>query len=475
LEQNSPAVRFVCLPVSTNFFTEIVGLADQIRLCLRIQEPNRYFFPKYKNWLIAQKQLTLPEAERRFIHPKDIWDGYYKFHFGNRFPTGLLSVVTDFLDRGEYSYAVKQAYTSPTPSDDISLINFTPREYQLETIKKALELKRAVISVPTNGGKCVSGNSWIYTENGLCQINDIVKQKIPLKILTSVGMLEPVAMFKIGDKEQAISIRLENGLALTGSPDHRVLTYINGLPTYVKLRDLEVGSFVIVMSNHEISPSDNSIVKFDDSNESKNRSPITIPDKMTPEFARFLGYLTGDGTMTLCASKNGRLGMSVANPMILEDLQRVTRNVFGIEWKLPSSETIDWGLNSRSVIDVLRLNGVHFAGAREKEIPSVILKSSREIICNFIRAYYDCDGEVSKLVLTTSSKKMSEQLQIILIGLGFHCTVRSRKSICNGKCTGIHYRVRISHLDYSLFETLIGPLKLKDKGAWYTNSVFTNV
>lgn len=130
-----------------------MGLGEQIRLCLRIQEPNRYFFPKYKNWLIAQKQLTLPENERRFIHPKDIWDGYYKFHFGNRFPTGLLHIVTDFLDRSEVTYSVKQAYTSPTPSDDISLIDFTPREYQLETIKKALELKRAVIQLPTNAGK----------------------------------------------------------------------------------------------------------------------------------------------------------------------------------------------------------------------------------------------------------------------------------------------------------------------------------
>jgi len=159
-------------------------------LCLRVEEPNKFFFPKYKNWLSAQKQLKLPENEQRFIHPKDQWDGFYKFHFGTRFPTGLLHIVTDFLDRGEYSYVVKYAYTSPSPSDDISLIDFVPRDYQLETIKKALELKRAVIQLPTNAGKtevilailkAFQPNQFVYfvhLKNLLYQTRDRIRDRL---------------------------------------------------------------------------------------------------------------------------------------------------------------------------------------------------------------------------------------------------------------------------------------------------------
>ena len=142
--------------VSSSTYTKIEGsreVQQQIRDILKVHPEGYFFSQKYKNWLQWTRQQDAPKERQRYFNPRDMWDGYIRFCSRGSFPTGLLSIVEDYLKQSEIPYTLVVAYKEPVPSGDPSLIGFEPRDYQKSVIQQALLLRRAVIEIPTNAGK----------------------------------------------------------------------------------------------------------------------------------------------------------------------------------------------------------------------------------------------------------------------------------------------------------------------------------
>src|SRR5439155_17874011 len=69
---------------------------------------------------------------------------------------------------------------------------------------------------------------------------------------------------------------------------------------------------------------------------------------------------------------------------------------------------------------------------REKKVPPAILRSPKEVVAPFLRAYFDCDGYAGKhgVILSTSSEVMSEQVQLLLLNFGILSRRRRQKDGC---------------------------------------------
>src|SRR5207244_3062682 len=70
--------------------------------------------------------------------------------------------------------------------------------------------------------------------------------------------------------------------------------------------------------------------------------------------------------------------------------------------------------------------------AREKTVPDVILRSPEDVVRHFLRALFDCDGYAGNcgVILATSSERMSQQVQLLLLNFGILSRRRPHKDGC---------------------------------------------
>jgi stage V sporulation protein R len=117
------------------------------------------------------------------------------------------------------------------------------------------------------------------------------------------------------------------------------------------------------------------------------------------------------------------------------EFARLTRHLFelfprirldGGRWRVAvHSETL-----ADFLIEALRLT--HGPSARFKRIPDAVLRSPLPVVRSFLRAYFDCDGYAGRqgVILSTASRVMSRQVQLVLLNFGVLSRRRSHKDGC---------------------------------------------
>ncbi|MFH0949221.1 MAG: LAGLIDADG family homing endonuclease, partial [Candidatus Aenigmatarchaeota archaeon] len=147
---------------------------------------------------------------------------------------------------------------------------------------------------------------------------------------------------------------------------------------------------------------------------------VKIPENINENFARFLGYLIGDGCIL---PKANRCDLTNADNEIIEDFISIVKD-FGLEVskyeKKGKTKTI--AINSSEMTRML----VHiFKGKIKKEqkhMPSSVLFAKKPVLANFLAALFDCDGTVRKdnptFEYTTMSERLANQIQMALLRFG---------------------------------------------------------
>jgi stage V sporulation protein R len=158
-----------------------------------------------------------------------------------------------------------------------------------------------------------------------------------------------------------------------------------------------------------------------------NRLPLVAPTHVTALFAEFLGYLIGDGNIHV--SKNA-VGYTTGDRELADRYAQLVLELFAIEavptWddRTANGKGGRWRVvfYSANVLDLLQSLGIDLrAKARQKRIPSVILRSPKAVVSAFLRAYFDCDGCASSkegVILSTFSENIAQTLQVLLLNYG---------------------------------------------------------
>ena len=161
---------------------------------------------------------------------------------------------------------------------------------------------------------------------------------------------------------------------------------------------------------------------------SKHTYPLHIP--FTSDLAKLYGYIYGDGGVYIRKDNSlYQLTFTNTNLTIMEDFIRCYENVFGYKLNIsyptwngtsPCMRVTDGSLVACKIFKDFA--GAKKSGAADMSIPDFIMNGSDEIKYAFLSAAIDTDGCVGdgSVTYTTCGERYSEQIVLLLSGLGYH-------------------------------------------------------
>ena len=244
------------------------------------------------------------------------------------------------------------------------------------------------------GMRCVTGDTLVYTKEGIQQIKDIDESG---SILTRFGMYDYTHKIE-QDSQPIIKFKTRYGYELKGSHKHPVLVMNSyGDHVWQKLPELKVGDFVCI------------------SRKTPNGSWKPIGDL---RIARLLGLLVGDGCYTM-ARKNS-FTFTSADERLISDFTSIVKEKFNLVPLRYNGKkngcTVDLRVNSKVAREQLDLD---YVGSYNKTVPNSILNGSINEITAFLQGLFDTDGYIlnngSSVHLDCTSEKLIKQVQNILV------------------------------------------------------------
>jgi len=199
------------------------------------------------------------------------------------------------------------------------------------------------------------------------------------------------------------------------------------------------------------------------------RNIINVPEYMNEDFASFIGYMIGDGHISLVKRT---MGLTSGDKEQIDHYATLLSNLFGLECKVKWDGSSKNGryravVYSKDLEELLVHLGMKTGVcARLKNIPEIILKSPKSVVAAFIRSYFDCDGYAGTagVILSTSSESMSRQIQNVLLNFKILSTRRKQKDSC--------WHIRMTGSEAVKYEEQIGfgLQRKKDKLRKYISS-----
>src|SRR5947209_15727668 len=348
------------------------------------------------------------------------------------------------------------------------------------------------------GWACLRKDSLVLTEHGLLRydaLHDMLVQGQSLKVVTGNGEQEKISDRHITRNAATIRLRTRRGLVLEGAEEHKLGI---GPDAWIALKDVQIGQRIPLSFGDNIWPEQlvpisqpikivastvedvaqaagvgvHSVYRslsgkttyakeritaaiystgYTSGNSGKPqyrlRFPLTAPTHVTEACAEFLGYLISDGNIHI--TKNA-IGYTTGDRELADDYALLVRDLFAIEatpyW---DARTLNgkggrWRVvfYSANVLDLLQSLGIDLkAKAREKRIPDCILRSPKQVVSAFLRAYFDCDGCASVkqgVILSTFSDDIAQTLQILLLNYGILSRRRGVNVWISGKSAEVY-------------------------------------
>jgi len=145
-----------------------------------------------------------------------------------------------------------------------------------------------------------------------------------------------------------------------------------------------------------------------------------FPKVINKEFAQFLGYLIGDGTV-----ERDRITLFDSDPKMLGIYQNLSNRAFGIEGSLKNREGKNyWHLRicNRELVKALQEHFPEAVRSHEKDIPPAIFTLENDVLAGFLRGLFDAEGYVNsssnRIGITTNRERMMRSLQLMLLRFG---------------------------------------------------------
>jgi stage V sporulation protein R len=333
--------------------------------------------------------------------------------------------------------------------------------------------------IANEGWACVAPETLVFTGGGLVPMREVVEGG---RVVSDGERARAVTDRNVIRGHETVTIRTRRGLSLTGSNNHRIVA-ADG--SWRRLDALAVGDEISVSGGAGLWPAEYQRLSWrprerltlqraardagvsqstllraragtvahsrrgaavaaaleryqSEENEAaqaqlpSQRRPVALPELIEGELAAFLGLLVGDGHIS---RKKRHLGLTTADVEALEQFVALAQSLFG----RPCSVKRDGGrwrvlVHSQTVSDFLieGLGLTHGPSARFKQVPPLVLRSPKDVVAPFLRAYFDCDAYAGKagIILSTASAKLGEQVQLLLLNFGILSRRRLQKDGC---------------------------------------------
>ena len=316
--------------------------------------------------------------------------------------------------------------------------------------------------------RCCTGNTLIYTENGIKRISRISNQRdefqktkttldINLGVMGKTGINTATQIYK-GEIEETIIITTSLGYTIEGSNRHPIMTY-DGDEVWKKLPDIKIGEFVMLKNEAECygeNPSTESYV-----HPTGEFVKYTIPKVVDETLAYLIGVLIGDGCYSTKNDYPIEISILKTSEIMIDCIQDFFYKNFGSELNVYSPKSnpkiSKLMINSKHVRTFLLWCGLGYEKCYTKTIPWCVLENTKEAQIACVRGLFDTDGGVNKACVhfTTVSHQLAIDTQNLLLNLGIICSLVKM----NGKSREKYaqaYRLQICGYNAHLFYTKIG-------------------
>jgi len=250
---------------------------------------------------------------------------------------------------------------------------------------------------------CLHGDTIVSTDRGLLTLAEMTECGQLVHLNTSVLGLEGMAQGGVDTWKNGYvpTVRAEftKGLGIEGTPDHRVIMRRDdGSVTWKTLEALEVGDLVAIRYGQD----------------QWGTRIIAEP------------YLVGLYLAEGCCTKEDRITITTAETETARLLLDKGWYRHGYHYRMTDHELARYwreiGLDTRWK-------------ALTKEVPRGIREARREDVIEFLRGLFDGDGSATggRAKLDTSSKRMANQVQMLLLNLGLPSGLTRRTCKTRGK------------------------------------------
>jgi recombination protein RecA len=284
---------------------------------------------------------------------------------------------------------------------------------RIESLKDGTDVVGNRTRVKVVKNKCLAEGTKVFdpTTGVTHTIEEIVDGRLPVSVVAAAkdGTLHTrpvVAWFDQGEQE-VLGVRLRGGGVLWATPDHRVMTD----------RGWKVVS--------ELAPGDRVA-------QPREFMGFGEAEPYTPDEARMLGYLIGDGYV------GGKTPLQFINVQesLKADAARIAAD-YGCDThthtdKLAISFSHRQGVKN-GLLALCRRAGVYGRLAWEKTVPAEMFRPdvSREVVGNLLFGLLETDGYVSaeqtgaiRAGFTTTSEQLAQQIHWLLLRYGIASSVR---------------------------------------------------
>lgn len=313
---------------------------------------------------------------------------------------------------------------------------------------------------------CVTGDTYIYTPQGVkqmrCFVDDYKMGAYEVKDYEVLGkdkFRRGNIIFNNG-KQKTLKITTMNSY-LECSEEHKLWACKNGIYDWYKAKDLTNDDYVSIQYGNDVwGNSDN--IEFNP-NFSNNMKHYWAPSSISTDIGYFLGLFIAEGNVYKKKGKRGqfiggKVTITCGDFSVNESLKKLGVKV--------SSKGVRHYINSKHVIEFLEYLGFDLKlKAPKKYIPDRLFSLSKGVIISMLRGLYDGDGccvkKDGRVLFTSSSIKLIEQVRILLQNLGILSTISRGVSKPTKKvkvsslryvleCSGVHAQKFIKTVGFNI-------------------------
>ena len=316
---------------------------------------------------------------------------------------------------------------------------FVPNDARLDENNRLM-----ILTGPNMSGKCIGPETLIFTECGLLPLLKFKPAGIKkgefkdLEVcLCGEDGIERTSKFYYDGRRKTVKITTRLGYTIEGTEEHRILVREKEEKGnhWKRLGDLKTGDYAVINRGMDFWGTETKIeAKRIKRHYHFNTKKYRVPSELDEDLAYLLGLLIGDGTLTY---KNS-FSLSTGDEFVAREFRQINKRLFGKEVGRKKNGK-DYFVSSLFLRDFFFDLGVGYQDACHKEVPECILAAPKEIVRAFLQGLFDTDGyadaKYGNVSVSSSSKKLAEQLHVLLLNFGIISSLRRKETKRNDSYT----------------------------------------
>ncbi len=329
-------------------------------------------------------------------------------------------------------------------------------------------------------GKCTHGSTKIMLENGeLTNIKSFYDKNISfnredrttMKIfsINENGLnstYNPTRFWRRKSPKKLLKITTNTGNELFVTKEHPLFTTQDGLIFAKEAEKYKIGEHIALPSIIKVQGSLQKIPTKIKKAKSYNKVKYNCKQHLDEEFARLLGYLVGDGYVKLRPT-TGLISLTNSNKELLNDFEKLVKKVFNLNVSKQNKKGSSSYVYYISSIELFRILEKIDPNLQKRSasmsICPLLCKSPNNVLKEFIKSLFDCEGHVRKnkkeIEFSSKSKELIYDLKYVLLRFGILSQVSSTMKCATNTKNKIkrrYYRLRISGEDVIKYTNKIG-------------------